>query len=187
MTEFTTSSESIKRLSEEIKKEYDPTTSNDEKFAEFILAFGQISYEYGYDYEQYIKGTGDNAESTDYWAYSDQTIYSGFGDCEDTSILIASLMKYLGYSTACVVLPSHMTFGVELSEYTLMSNAYRFEVGEKWYYLCETTVHAPTIVRETSTRSTWVPYIEDASYTSTYPVGIISSDYEGEEFSYYLL
>ena len=187
VTEFTTSSESVKLLSEAIKTEYGTTAVNDDKFAEFVLAFGQISYEYEYDYSQYVAGTGTNKESSDYWAYSDQTIYSGFGDCEDTSILIASLMKYLGFNTACVVLPSHMTFAVELSEYTLLSNAYRFNVEDKWYYLCETTVHSPTIVRETVTRSTWVPYVKDASYTSTYPVGIISSDYENEEFSYYLL
>ena len=187
VTEFATSSESVKLLSDAIKKEYTAYSSNDEKFAEFILAFGQISYEYGYDHSQYITGTGTNKESTDYWAYCDQTIFSGIGDCEDTSILIASIMKALGYNTACVVLPSHMTFAVELSEYGLMSQAYNFKIEEKPYYLCETTVHAPTVVRESTARYTWVPFILDASYASTYPVGVISSDYEGEEFSYYLL
>lgn len=189
VTEFTTSSTTIKTLADSLKAEYTEYSENNDEFAEFVLAFGQISYEYGYDYAQYIKGTGENSESTDYWAYGDQTVFSGIGDCEDTSILLASVLKALNYSTACVVLPSHMTFAVALDEYTLMSKAYTFEVEESKYYLCETTVHGPAI-KDVSTMFTtkyrWVSYLSP-NVSASYPVGIISSDYEGEEFSYYLL
>lgn len=189
VTEFTTSSTTIKTLADSLKAKYTEYSENNDEFAEFVLAFGQISYEYGYDYAQYIKGTGENSESTDYWAYGDQTVFSGIGDCEDTSILLASVLKALNYSTACIVLPSHMTFAVALDEYTLMSNAYTFEVEESKYYLCETTVHGPAI-KDVSTMFTtkyrWVSYLSP-NVSASYPVGIISSDYEGEEFSYYLL
>jgi len=190
VTEFTTSSDTVTKLATALKEEYGVYSTNDELFAEFVLAFGQISYEYGYDHNQYVLGSGSNAESTDYWAYCEQTIYSGFGDCEDTSILLASVLKSLGFSTACVVLPSHMTFAVALSEYTLLSDVYKFTVEDTKYYFCETTVHAPAIKKESSllwgTKYQWVSYLSPGVY-AYYPVGIISSDYEGEEFSYYLL
>ena len=149
VTEFTTQSESVKLLAEKLKTAFGSYTENNYDFAEFVLAFGQISYEYGYDHSQYILGPKNDNESTDYWAYCDQTIFSGFGDCEDTSILLASILKTYGYSTACVVLPSHMTFAVALdgTSYlsTVASSAYSFEKDGHKYYLCETTVKAPTV------------------------------------------
>ena len=192
VTEFATSTESVKKLSEAVKNEYPGSQYDTDQFAEFVLAFGQIGYEYGYDYAQYIRGTGDDAESTDYWAYSDQTIFSGFGDCEDTSILIASLLKALGYSTACVVLPSHMTFAVALEDTSYLSTVttktYSFEDSEKKYYLCETTVHAPLVYQKPYENDyTWAPYLVSGYPYTDYPVGIISSDYEGEEFTHYPL
>ncbi|MBQ5397744.1 MAG: hypothetical protein IIU13_03730, partial [Candidatus Methanomethylophilus sp.] len=191
VTEFATSTESVKKLSEAVKNEYPGSQYDTDQFAEFVLAFGQIGYEYGYDYAQYVRGTGSDAESTDYWAYSDQTIFSGFGDCEDTSILIASLLRSLGYSTECVVLPSHMTFAVALDDTsylgTITTKAYTFEDNEKKYYLCETTVHAPLVYQKTPTTYNWAPYLISGYPYSNYPVGIISSDYEGEEFTHYPL
>ena len=50
-------------------------------------------------------------------------------------------------------------------------------------------VHGPAI-KDVSTMFTtkyrWVSYLSP-NVSASYPVGIISSDYEGEEFSYYLL
>ena len=108
---------------------------NGQNFADFILAFVQIEFGYMYDSMQY--------KQDEYYAYPMETIYSGNGDCEDTSILCAALYEALGYDAAVLILPGHCMVGIALDScttsetylYTILSDTYNGVT----YYAGETT------------------------------------------------
>ena len=113
--------------------------------AQFILAFTQINFTYAYDSYQY----GNGSTSTEYWAYSTETIWAGAGDCEDTSILTAVLFKAAGLSSGVYLVPGHAIAAVALDGYDataieINSNYSSYGVMSKSadgtvYYGCETT------------------------------------------------
>ena len=80
----------------------------------------------------------------DYVAYPCETIYSGRGDCEDTSILYCSVMMALGYEPVLVKVPGHVLVGVSWDELEHLQDI-RVEkeraVTRNYitYALCETT------------------------------------------------
>ncbi|MGI9953333.1 stalk domain-containing protein [Moorellaceae bacterium AZ2] len=79
----------------------------------------------------YVEETGE------YPKYPVETLVEG-GDCKDKSILLAAILKALGYRTALLVFPGnpgHMALGVECPEGW---GSYYFKDGVKYYYL-ETT------------------------------------------------
>ena len=51
-----------------------------------------------------------------------ETIVEGGGDCEDTSILYATLMKILGYDVALVAYPGHMMVAVHTKDCLLYTS-----------------------------------------------------------------
>ncbi|MDI3539216.1 MAG: hypothetical protein PWR29_540 [Methanolobus sp.] len=65
-----------------------------------------------------------------------ETLYNGGGDCEDSSILLASLLYDMGYGVVLIELPGHMAVGVRGDD-ALYGNYYEYE-GDKYFYL-ETT------------------------------------------------
>ncbi|SET01229.1 hypothetical protein SAMN04488587_1938 [Methanococcoides vulcani] len=65
-----------------------------------------------------------------------ETLYHGGGDCEDSSILLASLLHEMGYGVALITLPDHMAVGVQGDE--SVSGSYYDYNGIKYFYL-ETT------------------------------------------------
>ncbi|MGM0770420.1 MAG: hypothetical protein ACQESU_02280 [Halobacteriota archaeon] len=65
-----------------------------------------------------------------------ETLYHGGGDCEDSSILLASLLHEMGYEVSLVLLPDHMAVGVQGDD-SLSGNYYEYN-GIKYFYL-ETT------------------------------------------------
>ncbi|WP_445475488.1 hypothetical protein ACT9XH_01705 [Methanococcoides methylutens] len=65
-----------------------------------------------------------------------ETLYHGGGDCEDSSILLASLLHEMGYGVALITLPGHMAVGVQGDE--ALSGSYYDYNGIKYFYL-ETT------------------------------------------------
>ena len=135
-------------LAQLYQKTYGATASlTDQNFAEFILAFVNICYEYppSNDPDTYVYGQGE------YWAYPMETIYHGMGDCEDTAILCASLFKASGYQSAVVLLPKHAIAAVALDEFTesYINPSYHVSlfyqiIDGKTYYGCETTLDTNT-------------------------------------------
>ena len=90
--------------------------------------------------------------------YPIETLIDGAGDCEDQSILFASLAEVLGYQTLLIEIPGHMYVAIHLaSEPTHTENGpWYFEVGGLNYYTCETTMYGwyvgdlpPSIQNET--------------------------------------
>lgn len=72
----------------------------------------------------------------EYPKYPIETLYEQSGDCEDKSILMASLLDRLGYGAVLLVMPNHMAVGVKGA--TSLPGTYVTYQGNRYYYL-ETT------------------------------------------------
>ena len=143
VTNFVVISDTVSDIATMLEEQYvnmygSSASLTDANFAKFILYFVQVEFTYTLDSVQY----GEE----EYFAYPIETIFSGTGDCEDTSILCAALFSACGYDAAVCILPGHAIAGVALSSYTVSSydsNNYE-EITEtingKTYYGCETTV-----------------------------------------------
>lgn len=104
-------------------------------------------YEKGYDrdaavllaicFVQSLKYTSDEINhGYDYPKYPLETLYDQGGDCEDTSILLASLVREMGYDCCLVLFDDHLGVGVLGSDDLL---GYYYELNGKKYYYIETT------------------------------------------------
>ena len=69
----------------------------------------------------------------EYYKYAIETLAEGGGDCEDTSILLASILSGLGFEVALFVLPGHVAIGVKGN---FSGDFYSY--GNSKYYYCET-------------------------------------------------
>jgi len=95
--------------------------------AEHVLAFVQ-SMSYEGDIDEYPK-------------YPLETLVEGGGDCEDTSILYATIMKGLGYDVAILGFWDHVMVGVAFPDPVpeSLSGTNSFIKNGKRYYSAETT------------------------------------------------
>ena len=66
--------------------------------------------------------------------YAIETLIDGGGDCEDTTILVAAILRGLGEKTALIFTPGHIALGVS-GDFTGASVTH----GGTTYYYCETT------------------------------------------------
>lgn len=66
--------------------------------------------------------------------YAVETLIDGGGDCEDTTILVAAILRGLGEKTVLIFTPNHIALGVS-GDFTGSSVTYN---GTRYYY-CETT------------------------------------------------
>ncbi len=66
--------------------------------------------------------------------YAVETLIEGGGDCEDTTILVAAILRGLGEKTALIFTPGHIAIGVS-GDFTGSSLSYN---GIEYFY-CETT------------------------------------------------
>ncbi len=121
---------------------------SDQDFADFLLAFVQVCWTYEYDDNQYVGTT--TTGKVDYWAFPMETIYSGMGDCEDTSILCATLFHDAGYNSGIYDLPGHAMVAVHIDGYKSPSlkndqqlMCYRKISNDTTYYGCESTTEQP--------------------------------------------
>ena len=106
-------------------KEVMPPKWREERKVNFVLAFVQ-SLPYT-----------DDAETTgygDFYKYATETLVEGGGDCEDTSVLFASILSGLDFKLALINPPRHLAVGVKGD----FRGAYVSYEGEK-YFFCETT------------------------------------------------
>ena len=71
----------------------------------------------------------------EYPRYPIETLVDYGGDCEDTSILTAALLKQMGYDVALIRFPKHMGVGISLNSIS----GYYFEYSGKRYFYVETT------------------------------------------------
>ncbi len=123
----TTEDAFMKDLTEELN-----TTLAGEGYDEFetvscILAFVQS-----------LPYTSDSSSSAydEYPRFPVETLVDDGGDCEDTSVLFATIMLILGYGTIYINPPEHIAVGV-LGDSDLPGTYWTY--NEKPYYYCETT------------------------------------------------
>jgi len=100
---------------------------SEEQMINLVVAFVQ-----GIPYVEDKLGTGQE----EYPKYPIETLYEQGGDCEDKSILMASLLEKLGYGAVLLVLPNHMAVGVKGS--SALPGTYITYQNQRYYYL-ETT------------------------------------------------
>lgn len=101
--------------------------SNDEIVLEAIN-FVQQCIVYQYDSE--AKGV------TEYPKYPIETFVEGTGDCEDQAMLLAAILRKLGYGTVLIKLPGHIAVGIKC-ESGVCGRYYNYN-GARYYYI-ETT------------------------------------------------
>lgn len=136
MKKFVTSNEDvIKNLSDNLE-----TLSEKEKFnsldkANLILKFVQ-NIDYAYD--------NNTKGCIEYWRFPVETLVDKKGDCEDTSVLYASILDALGYDTVLLYysweqddkIIGHIAVGVNLDD---AKGSYVIDKNGVKYYYCETT------------------------------------------------
>lgn len=104
--------------------------------ASSLSTFGEVSSVLGF--AQSIVYTSD-LETTgheDYWRFPVETMYDQTGDCEDSSILAAAVLRRLGHRVAMAYMPEHAAIGVEAPPGT--PGNFATVDGRRMYY-CETT------------------------------------------------
>jgi len=136
---FVTSEEKvIKDLAAELKSLANNQNYNSKETVNFILSFVQDQGNIKYLEDNETKGCNE------YWRYPVETLVDQTGDCEDTTVLFASIIDELEYDVVLLLYIwdqdgedlGHLAGGVHLSgsngHYVKDSN------GKKYYY-CETT------------------------------------------------
>lgn len=102
--------------------------------------------------------TDDSTTSFDeYPRFPVETLVEGGGDCEDTSILMASMLRAMNFSVALVNFPNHMGVGIATDG---SGTGWNYN-GKKYYYL-ETTALGWTLGK--------IPEEYDANDAVIYPV-----------------
>jgi len=94
--------------------------------------------EFATTFVQSLPYTVDSATSPfdEYPRYPVETLVDNGGDCEDTSILLASILNSMGYGVILIEFPNHCAIGVKGSDN--MHGTYWEYEGEKYFYI-ETT------------------------------------------------
>jgi hypothetical protein len=94
--------------------------------------------EFAASFVQSLPYTADSITTPydEYPRYPVETLVDKGGDCEDTSILLASLIDKMGYGVVLIELPDHCAVGVKGGE-NVYGTYWEYE-GSKYYYI-ETT------------------------------------------------
>ena len=125
---------------------YASETSDDEYLQKLAQVFVNTSEDNGYNdadtiyliisFVQHLNYLSDLATTgyDEYPKFPLETLYDKGGDCEDTSILLASLLKELGYGAVLIAFDDHMGVGIkgadDLPGYSLTDDS-----GIKYYYI----------------------------------------------------
>ena len=100
----------------------------DDELVRLVMSFVQ-----SFDYVSDESWTGTYDE---YPKFPYETLYDHCGDCEDTSILLVTLLRELGYGACLIELSDHMAVGVA-GEKDIPG--WYFKSGGTYYYYIETT------------------------------------------------
>ena len=106
--------------------------AEEENYSDLDMVKNIIFFVQSLEYVDDKVGTGYD----EYPKFPLETLADQGGDCEDSAILLASLLRELGYGTVLVQFPNHMGVGVR-GEDSLPGNYYEVD-GVRYYYV-ETT------------------------------------------------
>jgi len=119
----------------------------DQELANFVSDFVQCCIKYP-PYGNGISGDMYQYGQDEYFAHPVETLFHGYGDCEDTSFLTANLLQLLGFDSAVVLIPTHAMAAVALGDgyspttYHSNQKVLTFKHDGKTYFLIETTAEA---------------------------------------------
>lgn len=137
MASFVTSNdETIKTLSKKLYNIAKSQNFDETKTANLILHFVQKNIKYALD--------NNTKSQKEYWRFPIETLVEQKGDCEDTSILYATIIKNLDYDTALLFYAwgenneriGHLAVGLHLID---EQGDYILDESNIKYYYCETT------------------------------------------------
>ena len=140
MASFVTPDERIVRdAADELEFLFEPEDYDEASTANFVLRFVQKNVIYAND--------NDTQGCIEYWRYPVETLVDKKGDCEDTTVLFASIMEALGYDTVLLFYHleddlGHLATGIHVDGNP--EGEYVIHKGQKYYY-CETTTVGYTI------------------------------------------
>ena len=81
----------------------------------------------------------DSVGRSEYWRFPMETVFTGAGDCEDSSLLLAGILHEMGFETVFIIVAhddfAHMAIGIQTDD---RRNA-NFEAYGNHYYYIETT------------------------------------------------
>jgi hypothetical protein len=149
VSEYVVVSDTIKTLANALWKEYKEKIVDSasmsyyddaEHFSDYILSFVQLAADYAYD--------SDKFDRDEYWQYPVETLYRGYGDCEDTSILASAIYSYLSTvdgpnayieGASVLLLPGHAMVGIDTVG-SIGLGSFSVMVGTATHYTGETTI-----------------------------------------------
>jgi len=70
----------------------------------------------------------------EYARYPVETLVDGVADCEDSAVLLASILKEMGYDVIIVAFEGHVGIGIAFDDYPLYGASFEID-GVKYYYL----------------------------------------------------
>lgn len=155
---LTAPSDTVSQLESSLRSEYLRVNGVDapvdgQDYADFILAFVQVCFDYELDTDLY--------GYEEYWAFPIETLYLRCGDCEDTAILCAAQYDAAGFDAGVFLVPGHAFTAISLESYeeppfwgqSVGYHIFTYTCDGKTYLGCETT------------------------FDEHVPVGVISRDY----------
>jgi hypothetical protein len=115
------------------------------KIADLIQGLGKSrglsdreEVEHAIHFVQHLKYADDKVTTgyNEYPKYPLETLYEKKGDCEDTAILVVSILRAMGHDAVLLIMPGHMAAGVAGVD-SLSGTS--FERNGRQYYYLETT------------------------------------------------
>jgi len=122
---------------------------DDKELEEIVASFNEFASNQGLEEEEKLnlmvrfiqsipyKLDIESMAQKEYPRYPIETLVDNEGDCEDTAILTASLLKLMGYDVLLLDLPEHMAVAVSSDRVTF--HGYYYLENNKKYYYVETT------------------------------------------------
>jgi len=110
-------------------------TATKNGMSEREAVFEVVSFVQGITYASDVDSTGKLIE---YPKYPIETLMDKKGDCEDVAILLATMLRELGYGVALIHYEGHIMLGLWGTE---NEDGYYFNVDGKRYYVLETTAY----------------------------------------------
>ena len=101
-------------------------------YSDYDNVYNVVAFVQSFAYVSDSKSKGQ----LEYVRYPVETLIDGMGDCEDTSILMAAILREMGYGVVLLSMPNHLALGVK-GDHTL--NGSYFVYGNERYYYLETT------------------------------------------------
>lgn len=133
---------------------------------QFISYFVQKTIDY--------KSDQDSKSQNEYWKYPLETLYDGYGDCEDEAILLAALLDAAGYDAGIYLIPNHAVAAISVESMNELDSG---SMGELIYY------------KSKYFNARYHDYypIETAYHKNTYvsDIGYISKEFSGALFHLY--